>query len=76
MSGLPPAGGSVAAQVAPILTLAESISMESLDYPLYNKKTESAMKKPNIHLNELSYFLKVLEAKVRFDPQLQEGLPI
>ena len=34
------------------------------------------MKKPNIYLKELSYFLKVLEAKARFDPDLTEGLPV
>ena len=38
--------------------------------------TAVKMKKPNIHFKELSFFLKVLEAKVRFNPDINEGLPI
>ena len=66
-SSLPPATANPS---NPSLVLGESASVESLDYPLYHKKTEPKMKKPNIHLKELSFFIKVLDAKVRFDPQL------
>lgn len=27
-------------------------------------------------MKELSFFLKILEAKVRFDPELNEGFPV
>ena len=62
--GLPPATN--AGPSAPVL--GESASKESLDYPLYQKQSIPKMKKPNIHLQKESYFVKVLEAKVRFDP--------
>ena len=52
------------------LSIPRNDSVESFDYPVMSRA------KPNIHLKELSYFLKVLEAKAKFDPQLVEGLPI
>lgn len=33
-------------------------------------------RQPNILLKELSFFLKILEAKVRFDPELNENYPV
>ena len=33
-------------------------------------------RKPSSQLKELSFFLKILEAKVRFDPEINEGYPI
>ena len=33
-------------------------------------------RKPNLHIKELSFFLKILEAKVRFDPELNENFAV
>ncbi len=33
-------------------------------------------RKPNVHMKELSFFLKILEAKVRFDPELNENFAV
>ena len=46
-----------------------------IDYPVHTQDG-TPIKKANIHLKELSYFLKVLDTKVRFDAQLNEGLPV
>ena len=33
-------------------------------------------RKPNLQIKELSFFLKILEAKVRFDPELNENFAV
>ena len=48
-------------------------SDSSGSFELYAKPKPVKRKKPNIHMQEMSFFLKVLEAKVRFDPEISEG---
>ena len=65
---LPPAIGVAAPLVPTNALVSGSESLPLLDYPMYPKKSEYVMRKPNIFLKELSFFVKVMEAKVRFDP--------